>query len=160
MPLQQRYRLRKREAKQLAQEVSGKFGENIGRLVEGAEILQLEGGSEIVFAGNRAILFKTPEGLFPVLTAVDSVPLRRVVIDMGAVPYVANGADIMGPGIVSAEGDIKTGEVVAVTDQRHGKPLAIGLALRPGAEMKTKGKAVKNLHHVGDEIWRLLREKS
>ncbi|MDI6883686.1 MAG: RNA-binding protein [Hadesarchaea archaeon] len=159
MSLKRRYRLRRKELKQLAREVGEKFGENIGKLVdEGAEILKLESGREVVLAGDRAILFRTLEGLFPVLTAADLIPLRRVVVDMGAVPHVANGADIMGPGVVSAEQDIKTGETVIVTDERHGKPLAIGLALRPGTEMKAGGKVVKNLHHVGDEVWRMLRK--
>ncbi|MDI6642888.1 MAG: RNA-binding protein [Candidatus Hodarchaeaceae archaeon] len=159
MSLKRRYMLRRKELKQLAREVGEKFGENITKLVdEGAEILKLESGREVVLAGDRAILFRTPEGLFPVLTAADLIPLRRVVVDMGAVPHVANGADIMGPGVVSAEQDIKTGETVIVTDERHGKPLAIGLALRPGSEMKARGKVVKNLHHVGDEVWRMLRK--
>lgn len=122
--------------------------------------MELEDGREIILTGGRGVLFRAPEGFFPVLTALDLVPLRRVVVDMGAVPHVANGADIMAPGVVSADLEIKAEETVVVVDERHGKPLAVGLALHPGAELKgPKGKAVKNLHHVGDEVWGLLQEK-
>ncbi len=159
--MKRRYRLRKNENRELARVVGEKFGEKIGGLVSaGTEIIELESGTEVILAGDKAILFRSTEGPFPVLPAVGLFSLRRVVVDMGAVPHVANGADIMGPGVVSAEGDIEAGETVVVVDERHGKPLAIGLALRPVTEMRSKGKTVKNLHHVGDEVWRHLVEKS
>lgn len=161
MQMKRRYRPRKRKAKQLAREVGERFGGDAGRLLEaGVEILELDDGREIILAGGKGILIRTPEGLLPTLMAVDVVPLRRVAVDMGAVPHVANGADIMVPGIVSAQADIKAGEVVVVVDERHGKPLAVGLALLPGPKMSgQKGKAVKNLHHVGDKAWQLLQER-
>jgi PUA domain protein len=80
---------------------------------------------------------------------------------MGAVPHIADGADVMAPGVVSVDEDILPGDGVVIVDERHGKPLAIGLALVAGADMKApKGKVIKNLHHVGDEIWSLGRGKS
>jgi len=106
------------------------------------------------------LFIRSRDGLFPTLHAVDLLQLRRVVIDMGAVPHVAKGADVMGPGVVSADVEIKAGNAVAVVDERHGKPLAIGLALVPGTEMRApKGKVVKNIHYVGDEVWQFLQEK-
>ena len=47
--------------------------------------------------------------------------------------------------------------MVWVRDQEHGKPLAVGQALVSGDEMvsMTKGKAIKTLHWVGDELWEL-----
>ena len=158
--MKRRYWLRKDEAKHLAEEAE-KFGGDAGKLLEkGTELLELAGGKAIVLARGRGLFIKGPDGLVPTLHAVESVQIRRVVIDMGAVPHVANGADIMGPGVVSADAEIRAGEAVAVVDERHGKPLAIGLALVPGTEMKApKGKVIKNVHHVGDEVWRTLQEK-
>ena len=39
----------------------------------------------------------------------------------------------------------------------HNKPLAIGISLITGPEMveNDEGKAIKSIHHVGDEIWNL-----
>lgn len=52
--------------------------------------------------------------------------------------------------------EISTNDKVVVVDERHGKVLAVGVALVPAREMKKpKGKVVKIAHHVGDEIWNL-----
>ncbi len=156
-----RYRLRKDELKNLAQEVRDRFGEAIAEAVVGeVEVLVPEAGLELIVGGGKALFFRRNGELFPTLRIVDVIKIRRVAVDMGAVPYVVNGADVMGPGVVSADPEISEDEVVVVVDERHGKSLAIGRALVSGKEMKTpKGKAVKNVHHVGDKIWPLL-EKS
>jgi len=77
-------------------------------------------------------------------------------VDMGAVPYVTNGADVMGPGIVEVDPDIKEGDMVWIRDMTHKRPLAIGKALVSAEVMAAKapGKAIKNLHFVGDKIWK------
>ncbi len=162
MSIKRRYRLRKSEARQIAREAVEKLGEGVsGLFEEGVEILETEDGKEIILAEGKELFFRTRDGLFPILTAVDAVRLRRVVVDMGAVPHVANGADVMGPGVTSADAEIRAGDIVAVVDERHGKPISVGVALVSGSEMKTpKGKVVENVHHVGDEIWRATREKS
>jgi len=155
-----RYRLRKDELKNLVQEAKNKFGEAIAGAIDGeVEVLVPEPGVELIVGGSKSLFFRKNGELFPTLCIVDVINIRRVVVDMGAVPYVVNGADVMAPGVVSADPEINEGEVVAVTDERHGKSLAIGRALAPGKDMKSpKGKAVKNVHHVGDKIWPLLEK--
>jgi len=78
-------------------------------------------------------------------------------VDMGAVKFVYNGADIMAPGIVEADPGIAVGNLVWVRDERNRQPLAVGEALMSGSEMAAseKGKAVKSIHHVGDDLWAL-----
>jgi len=78
-----------------------------------------------------------------------------VIVDMGAVKFVINGADIMTPGIVDADPNIKEGDQVWICDQRNKKILATGIALIDGEMMKTsnKGKAIKSRFYVGDLIW-------
>ena len=53
--------------------------------------------------------------------------------------------------------DIVEDEIVVIVDETHNKPLAIGMSLITGPEMveNSKGKAIKNLHFVGDAIWNL-----
>jgi PUA-domain protein len=82
---------------------------------------------------------------------------RFVTVDMGAVQFVANGADVMGPGIVDADPSISEGDLVWVRDERNLRPLAVGEALMPASEMvtKPKGKAVASVHCVGDRLWAL-----
>tara|TARA_B100000900_G_C20589030_1_gene720861 strand:+ start:146 stop:682 length:537 start_codon:yes stop_codon:yes gene_type:complete len=78
-------------------------------------------------------------------------------VDHGAIPFLMNGADCMGAGIHSADSRIKPNDLIWIKDQQHGKPLAIGMALVSGDDMikMNKGKAIKTIHWVGDELWEL-----
>lgn len=82
---------------------------------------------------------------------------RYVTVDMGAVRYVYNGADVMGPGIVASDEGIRVGDLVWVRDERNLRPLAVGRAQVDGTALgrKEKGKAVTTIHHVGDRLWLL-----
>lgn len=82
--------------------------------------------------------------------------LKRITVDMGAVKFVVGGADIMRPGVVSIESEISAGDFVAVVDVNNKKPLAVGIALFGSAEMQEMktGKVVKNIHYVGDDVWK------
>ena len=82
---------------------------------------------------------------------------RFVTVDMGAVRFVTNGADVMAPGIVDADDTIEVDMPVWIRDEQHHKPLAIGVALMNGTDMvqSSKGKAVKMIHFIGDTIWKM-----
>jgi len=83
---------------------------------------------------------------------------KFVTVDMGAVRFVTSGADVMAPGIVDADRNIKENQQVWVCDEKHKKPLAVGFALMNGEQMikEDKGKAVKVVHYVGDRLWNLI----
>ena len=87
---------------------------------------------------------------------------RHVTVDMGAVPFVYNGADVMAPGIVDADPAIRAGDLVWVRDEKNRRPLAVGRAIMDGATMarEERGKAIETIHHVGDDLWRLGEEES
>ena len=80
--------------------------------------------------------------------------LPKIIIDMPAVKFIANGADVMRPGIKEFD-NFKKNQIIIIVDETHQKPLAIGEALVSSEEMKSldSGKVIKNLHHVGDKIW-------
>ena len=82
---------------------------------------------------------------------------KWAAVDHGAIPFLMNGADCMGAGVQMADPSVEAGELVWVRDESHGKPLALGIALVSGDEMvaMTKGKAIKTLHWVGDDLWEL-----
>jgi len=81
-----------------------------------------------------------------------------VVVDMGAVKFVTNGADVMSPGIVDADENIIEGDQVWICDKEHHKPLAVGIAIMNGKQMilEGQGKSVKIIHYVGDVLWNLV----
>jgi PUA-domain protein len=115
-----------------------------------------------IFIINGKPLFARSEGTFlPTLISngVFSI-LPKIVVDMGAVPHVCNGADLMAPGVVQIDGDFNTDDLLLIVDERHGKTLAIGAALLDSHGMRKlrHGKVVKNIHYVGDRLWKMLKE--
>jgi len=49
------------------------------------------------------------------------------------------------------------GDLIIVRDERHRKSLAVGVALVKSRDMREmpKGKAIKNIHYVGDKLWKV-----
>lgn len=123
------------------------------------EVLETNADVSLFLVNKKPLLMDSGSWVFPTLKGAVQIPFpeRRVAVDAGAIPYVVNGADIMRPGIVSVTDDVKANAPVQIVDERHGKPLAIGIALfdAPGIRASTTGKMVKKFHHVGDEIWNL-----
>ncbi|HVM45702.1 MAG TPA: RNA-binding protein [Candidatus Thermoplasmatota archaeon] len=157
--LRHRARMREKDAARLAQSVADAFGipEPFSPTVERADA----GDFDVLIENGRIVAFirREPERIAPTcrLLIAKKPPKRYVTVDMGAVKFVNNGADIMAPGIVEADPGIQPGDLVWIRDEKNKVPLAVGEAILPGAQMPRgpKGKAVKSLHHVGDEIWNL-----
>jgi len=95
--------------------------------------------------------------IFPTLRGLLewSVLNRWIEVDLGAIPFLMNGADCMAAGIQSADSEISEGDLVWIRDESHKKPLAIGWAILDGSEMVTQsnGKGVETIHWIGDNLW-------
>ena len=80
--------------------------------------------------------------------------LPKVIVDMGAVKFVVNGADVMRPGVVGT-GFFEKNSFVVVVDENNDAPLAVGRALFSSDDLisEKSGKVVEILHFVGDEYW-------
>ena len=78
-----------------------------------------------------------------------------VQVDMGAVPFVCNGANVMSAGINAVSPEVVEGQYVWIREENHHKPLAVGQSLLSSKEMLSseKGKAIKTLHYIGDKVW-------
>ncbi len=121
----------------------------------------LETPKHKIFLANGVPMFaKSDDSLFPTLTFNEmSSRLPKVTVDLGAIPYLCNGADVMAPGVRGIQGDFTKGELVLVVDEKYGKPIAISQALYDSESVKTlkQGKILKNLHYVGDEVWNAIK---
>lgn len=100
--------------------------------------------------------------LYPVIHERNHEVLNKLpamVVDMGAVPHIVNGADVMRPGVREFRGEFNEGDFVIIRDERNLKPLAVAIALVGLEECKVmkRGKIAKNIHHVNDRIWKLMR---
>ena len=78
----------------------------------------------------------------------------KVIVDMGAVKFVCNGASVMRPGIKSYS-EFEKDQLVCVVEESRNKFLAVGRSLVSSKDMTTltKGEIVKNLHYVSDRFW-------
>tara|TARA_B100000767_G_scaffold268542_1_gene288992 strand:+ start:3806 stop:4315 length:510 start_codon:yes stop_codon:yes gene_type:complete len=107
---------------------------------------------EVKNGDNERFTFLTLRGFLE-----HSDAAKWVDVDHGAIPFLMNGADCMVAGVQAADEDIAVGELVWIRDMTHKKPLAIGWSTMEGQEMAaaTKGKGIKTLHWVGDELWEM-----
>lgn len=159
---QQRHSLKAKQAKLILDEVSKRLNRNIEDLIgEKAkfEIAETDLG-DIYFVNGRPLLYGIGGKTLPTLFFTELYDwLPKIVVDMGAVPYVCKGADIMAPGIVRIEGEFSRGDLVLVVDVKHGKMLVLGEALYDGESAKKvkKGAVVKSLHFVSDKIWEIAK---
>ncbi len=116
-----------------------------------------EKGFDILMVNSKSAYFKQGSKWVPTINWIyeHGCSLKSVVVDMGAVRFISNGADIMRPGIVSIDDGIVKGEIVAIREERHGKVLALGKALFDSEQMKSlkTGKVIINMHYVGDWLW-------
>lgn len=115
---------------------------------------------KIFYLEGKPFFAATKDGLIPTLFFEKALSvLPRITVNMGAVPFVCNGADVLAPGVVKIEGAFAAGDLLSVVDERHGKPLAVVSALvdsQAASDMK-RGKVAGNLHYVGDALWNMLK---
>ncbi|MCW4002219.1 MAG: DUF1947 domain-containing protein [Candidatus Bathyarchaeota archaeon] len=116
--------------------------------------------AEIFVINGKPLFARLDDELFPTLVFKEAFPfITKIVVDMGAVPYVCKGADIMAPGILRIEGEYEENDLLLIVDERHSRPLAMGVALHNSQTIKNMrhGKIVRNIHHVGDRLWNALK---
>ena len=159
--LKNRHRIKQKDIKQYINKLKEKFGEEFIDFNSSVEIGYFN-EYQIVVINDEIDFILIEDNIFFTLSGLNKYKPKDyfVEVDMGAVGFVTNGADIMAPGIVDIDTKIEKDDFVWIRDVTHHKPLAIGKALMDGEEIiKTKkGKAIKNLHYVGDELWHFYQQ--
>jgi PUA-domain protein len=156
LKIRKRYHLQKKKFKKVVEQL-GDYSTLIQPKSK-VEILETD-LYDIILVDGKPLIMMIDNTPFPTLKGALEleITIKYVVVDMGAVKFVAKGADIMSPGITDADPDIQEGNFVIIIDETHKKPLAIGKALISGKEMveRNEGKAVKAIHYIGDKLWNL-----
>jgi PUA domain protein len=163
MPKNRRFFLKRREAIKLIEEASKKLKIDFKKLFGSDFTVELieTGFCKVYIINGKPILFEAKGNIYPTLLFKEIfTTMPKIVVDMGAIPHLCNGADVMAPGVIRLDGDFKVGDLVLVIDERHRKPLVIGEVLYDASEFVSvkRGVVVKNLHFVGDKIWRIIKE--
>ncbi len=112
---------------------------------------------DFLIIDGRVAFLVVDEVAFPTLRTIleRGLDVKWAEVDEGAIRFLANGADVMAPGVTGADPSMSDGDWVYVRDGRHRRPLVVGRALMSGPDMVVadNGKAVRTLHYVGDRIW-------
>ena len=153
--------LSKKETSALAKRVrSSYWGEVLrGKIRKALEVRE----NEIkLYRIGELIIGEVDGKLYPVIHERNHEALGRLpamIVDMGAVPHIVNGADVMRPGIKDFRGEFDEGDFVVVRDERNLRPLAVAIALVGLGKCRAmmRGRVAKNIHHVNDRIWRFMR---
>jgi PUA domain protein len=159
-----RHSFREKEARNVILEFSEKVKAEAAQLFESKRHVETieAADAKIYLIDGKPLLASFNGKLFPTLFFNEVFSfLPKIVVDMGAISYICNGADVMAPGVIRIEGQFDVDDFVLVVDERHSKPLAIGFALLNSqmAKQTKHGRIVKNLHHVGDKLWASLKNQ-
>jgi PUA domain protein len=108
---------------------------------------------------DMCIFFLQDDAIVPSLKFLlsNEAKTKDIIVDMGAVKFIVNGADVMRPGIQEIDPDIKKDDIVVIKDVNNKKPLVVGIAMddAENLEQQKEGKSVINIHYVGDAVWNL-----
>ncbi len=141
-----------------SKDLSKELGDYALEISRKDQVELIEDKYKVILINKKPSFFYYNGRLVPTLKFLqENNLLKKITVDMGAVKFVVNGADIMRPGIVDVEEGIAKEDFVVVVDKNNRKSLAVGIALFNSEEMKAtgSGKMVKNIHYVGDELWKI-----
>ncbi len=113
-----------------------------------------------LITGDGFSAIKLGETYIPFLSEVGLLErFPKIVVDMGAVKFVCDGATVMRPGVKNYS-EFEKDQLVCVVEESRNKFLAIGRSLVSSKDMTTmtKGEVVKNLHYVSDRFWEAAKE--
>ena len=157
-----KFTLSKSESSEILESASRNWPKSLlPEKLRNVNVVELE-DRQCLLIGEDFLAVRINENVLPLLAneeALRSFP--SISVDMGAVKFVCNGARVMRPGIVGMD-EFNEGDLVVVKDDKHGKFLAVGIALLSSREAQamTKGPVVDNMHYVGDKFWQAYKENS
>ena len=112
--------------------------------------------SQILIGDNLKIL-QLKDEFIPFLSDTELLKgFPNVTVDMGAVKFICNGANVMRPGIKNYS-EFSKDDIVCIVEESQHKFLAVGKSLVNSSEMEemTKGEVIKNLHYISDNFWEI-----
>ena len=122
--------------------------------IKNLKVHQITDDAQLI-TGKGIKILKINQEYLPFLSEIQLLEkFPHVMVDMGAVKFMCNGANVMRPGIKSYS-DFEDGNTVCVIEESQHKFLAVGKAMVPSSELDSmeKGEVVKNLHYISDKFW-------
>jgi len=145
----------KSETTQLLKIVSEKWKIDLPK-VKNLKVYEIDDEIQLI-TGNEIKILKIKDEHLPFLSEIATLEkFPYVQVDMGAVKFMCNGANVMRPGIKNHSEFLKD-DIVCVIEESQHKYLAVGKSLVNSSDMKdmSKGEVIKNLHYISDKYWEI-----
>lgn len=159
MLIKKRKILSKKEKKLLLEDLISEYGEVISSHIELSTMLEEVSTDEgILIAKSGKIWFFNSDGyILPSIYFLreSGFELPEIVVDIGAIKFITNGADVMSPGVVLFNKEISKGTLVVIKEEKANSIIGVGSSLINSEDFNKsqKGKIVKLIHHLKDKIW-------
>ena len=126
--------------------------------IKNLKVYYIDNNAQIIIGDGIKIL--NVDGCYIPLLSEDAIleKLANVIVDMGAVKFMCNGANVMRPGIKKYT-EFKKGDIVCISEESQNKFLAVGKAMMDSSELESisKGEIIKNMHYVSDRYWEIYK---
>ena len=145
----------KSDTNQILELVSKQWKQELPK-IKNLKVYFIDQNSQLI-VGSGITILKIDDQYLPFLNQTQVLEkFPNVMVDMGAVKFMCNGANVMRPGIKKYTKFSKDDVVCIVEESKH-KFLAVGKALTDSLELEniSKGEVVKNLHYVSDKYWEI-----
>ena len=143
----------KSETSVLLKNVTEQWGIELPK-IKNLKVHQIENNAQII-TGKGIKILRIDDDYLPFLTETTMLEkFPYVMVDMGAVKFMCNGANAMRPGITKYS-DFEKDQIVCIIEESQNKFLAVGRACVSSTEMEelSKGEIVKNMHYISDKFW-------
>ena len=145
----------KSETNHILEMVSKQWNQELPK-IKNLKVYFIDQNSQLI-VGSGITILKIDDQYLPFLNQTQVLEkFPNVMVDMGAVKFMCNGANVMRPGIKKYTKFSKD-DVVCIVEESKLKFLAVGKALTDSLELEniSKGEVVKNLHYVSDKYWEI-----
>ena len=147
----------KSETNQIIKLVSDQWKRELPK-IKNLKVHFIDNNSQLM-VGDGIIILKIDDDYLPFLNQNNILEkFPNVMVHMGAVKFMCNGANVMRPGIKKYTEFVK-GDIICVIEESQHKFLAVGKAIADSSELEniSKGEIIKNLHYISDKYWEIAK---
>jgi len=145
----------KSETVHLLKIVSEKWKIDIPK-IKNLKVYEIDNETQLI-TGDEIKILKIKDDYLPFLS--ENSTLKKfpyVQVDMGAVKFMCNGANLMRPGIKKFS-EFSKDDIVCIVEESQNKFLAVGKSEVDSSELENmeRGEVLKNLHYISDKSWEI-----
>ena len=145
----------KSETNHILEMVSKQWNQELPK-IKNLKVYFIDQNSQLI-VGSGITILKIDDQYLPFLNQTQVLEkFPNVMVDMGAVKFMCNGANVMRPGIKRYT-EFGANDIICVIEESQHKFLAVGRAMTDSSALEgmSKGEVVKNLHYISDKYWEI-----